>query len=195
MGDKKKNGYGRLALNIVLIVIISVFIGSMFYSINAKRVMHNEMPMPFGIGAAVVMSGSMEPELSVNDLVIAKAADTYNVGDIVIYQSGTTLVIHRIVQINDDEVITKGDANNAEDLPVQFSDIKGKAVFVIPFIGMIAKPLQTTAGKLVVVIIIAMLLTMSRKKEREKDDESINELVNEIKRLKAEIHDKPDQEV
>ena len=77
---------GRLIFRIALIVLLSVFIGTTVYTLNAKRVMHNALPMPFGVGSSVVLSGSMEPTLSVNDLVFIREADSYAEGDVVVYQ-------------------------------------------------------------------------------------------------------------
>ena len=53
-----------------------------------------------GLAPYVVLSGSMEPTLSVDDLVIVRAAEDYAVGDVVVYQSGHSLVIHRIVAMS-----------------------------------------------------------------------------------------------
>ena len=41
------------------------------YLWNASSLAGNAMPMPFGFGMAVVLSGSMEPVLSVNDLLLS----------------------------------------------------------------------------------------------------------------------------
>jgi signal peptidase len=78
-----------------------------------------------GYTAAVVMSGSMEPTLSVDDLVIIRKTDTISPGDIILYQIEGDLVIHRIVEIDGDTITTKGDANNTMDTPFDKSCIKG----------------------------------------------------------------------
>ena len=88
------------------------------------------MPMPSGFGAAVILSGSMEPELSIDDLIIVKKSDNYDVGDIVVYQRNYELIVHRIVEINGNNVITKGDANNIEDDPISKKQIIGKVVHI-----------------------------------------------------------------
>ena len=59
MKDKRK-----LFINIlrtVLLIICGTLIGVNVYLINAKTLAGNDLPMPFGYGAAVVLSGSLEP--------------------------------------------------------------------------------------------------------------------------------------
>ena len=94
---------------------VSLFIGLKLYSWNAENLVGNAMPMPFGYGISVVLSGSMEPELSANDLVIVRAQGSYNEGDIVVYQDRHSLVIHRIVSMGEDEVITRTDSTQYKD--------------------------------------------------------------------------------
>ena len=182
---KPKGRARRITFRILLILLISLFFGGAVYSLNARRVLGNAMPMPFGVGLSVVLSGSMEPTLSVNDLVVVHAADDYELDDIVVYQSGTDLVIHRIVDIQDEVYILKGDANNTADEPVPLSAIKGKEIFSIPYLGLFVRLLQTTVGKIVVIALAAFLLNRSWRKERSEGDEELDRIKDEIRRLKA----------
>ena len=54
----------RIVFRILIIVLIGVVLGSVVYTRNAKRVMHDEFPMPLGFEVSVVLTGSMEPTLS-----------------------------------------------------------------------------------------------------------------------------------
>ena len=182
--DNKNRRTGRLIYRIVLIVLLSVFLGGSVYSLNARRVMRNALPMPFGVGVSVVLSGSMEPTLSVNDLVIVRAAESYAEGDVVVYQSGSSLVIHRIVRVEDEYVVTKGDANNTEDDPVSLSAVKGRMAFAIPFLGLPVRLLQSTLGSFLVIVLIAALVSLSWRKERAEDDKKLDDIKEEIRRLK-----------
>lgn len=184
--EKAPRGRGkRTAFRILMIAVISVFFGATVYSINARRVVGNAMPMPFGVGLSVILSGSMEPTLSVNDLVIIKAADDYAVDDIVVYQSGSDLVIHRIIEKSDELLTTQGDANNTPDEPVALSAVKGKMIASVPCVGAVVRLLQTTLGKIVVIVLAAFLLTRSRQKERSEGDAELDQIKDEIRRLKA----------
>ena len=186
MSDKKKKSrVGSIIFRIVLIIIAGLTVGIGVFSWNASRLVGNQLPMPFGFGVSVVMSPSMEPVLHTNDLIFVTAQESYDVGDIIVYQEGEMLVIHRIVSIDGDTVITKGDANNISDDPILMEDIKAELSFRIPFIGVIFKYLKTVPGTLLVLVLAIFLLYRSRQKEREKDREELEDIVEEIKRLRS----------
>ena len=136
----------KSVIRISVLVLLAVLIGVSIYSINASMLGGNALPMPFGFGMTVVLSGSMEPELSVDDLLIVTPSDTYEVGDVVVYQTQRTAVVHRIVSIKGDKIITRGDANNTDDDPITKENIKGKVIFAIPFIGLIVNLIKTPFG-------------------------------------------------
>lgn len=184
--NKPRRKKSKLALRIIVICLVSLLVGSGIYSWNARRVMHNLLPMPFGVGTAVVLTGSMEPALSANDLVFVRAADSYATGDIVIYQNTNELVIHRIVSIDGETIVTQGDANNTPDDPISLSSVKGKLAFSIPFIGVLVRALQTLPGILIVCVLAFLLLHFSRQKEKQADEEKLDALKAEIRRLKKE---------
>ena len=89
-------------LRIALLTLICTILGLRLYSWNASTLVGNTMPMPFGYGSAIVLSGSMEPALHVDDLIIVKQSDNYKVGDIVVFQNSRELIIHRIICIDED---------------------------------------------------------------------------------------------
>lgn len=174
----------RLVLRLIVIVLASLLVGDGIYSLNARRVTHNLMPMPFGVGTSVVLTGSMEPALSVNDLILVRSADSYEVGDVVVYQSANMLVVHRIVSLDGETAVTQGDANNAADDPVSLSAIKGKMFFSVPLIGALVRVLQSLPGILIVCVLALLLLHFSRRKDQEDDDQELDAIKAEIRRLK-----------
>ena len=184
MSEKKKKlqAVGR----IVLLVVISLVIGSKVYEWNAQTLTGNAMPMPFGWGVSVVMSGSMEPALSVNDLVVIHRVDDYEVNDIVVYQDERSLVIHRIISEEDETVITMGDNNDTEDAPIKRSSIKGKAVLHIPFIGAVARVLKTPIGTILLLVLAVLLFELPYFRQRQKEEADIEAIKEEIRRLKDE---------
>ena len=171
---------------IVLIVFVSLVVGFNLYTWNAQSLMGNALPMPFGYGAAVVLTGSMEPTIGTSDLIIVAERPVYAVDDIVVYQSGKMLVVHRILEIADGIVTTKGDANNAPDAPVELSAVKGKVVTVIPGVGAVAKILKTPAATAVLVIGAVVLMEASFRKEKKKGDDELERIKEEIRKLKDE---------
>lgn len=179
---KRRQGIFR----IFLFVFISLFIGLTVYSWNAERLAGNAMPMPFGFGMSVVLSGSMEPELSVNDLVIIAEADVYEVGDIVVYQSENILIIHEIIETDGVTVVTKGTANNIADDPISVEAVKGKLVGRIPAIGLIVRLIRTPVGIVVILAAAFLLLRRSYRREKEQDEAELDAIKDEIRRLRGE---------
>lgn len=171
--EQKAETRRRFALRVVLYFVISLALAAGVYLWNAQTLGGDRMPMPFGRGAAVVLSGSMEPVLSANDLVFVKAAERYEPGDIVVYQAGGELIIHRIQSVSSDgsTVVTKGDANSVPDSPISVSAIKGKMTGSIPRVGGLVLALRSPIGVLAILAACAALMIFSGRTERRKPDE------------------------
>lgn len=176
----------KTVLRILLLTFAGIFAGLNLYLWNANTVVGNAMPMPFGYGMAVVLSGSMEPELSVDDVIIIKETGDYVLGDTVVFQSGTVPVVHRIIDIDGETVTTQGIANNSPDDPITMDMIKGELVGVIPGAGSAIRTVKTPAGVLIILAIAFFLLELSYRKEKQKDDADLDSIKDEIRRLKAE---------
>lgn len=176
----------KKTIRIILIVLCGAVLGINVYLTNANRLMGNSLPMPFGYGAAVVLSGSMEPEMSKGDLIVVKELETYRENDIVVYQSKSSLVVHRIITIDGDAVITQGDANNAPDDPISLSAIKGKVLLRIPYVGRVVNLIKTPIGTISIVAIAILLIEIPRRTEKKKDDEEKQKIIDEINRLREQ---------
>lgn len=183
---KKNKQLIKSIIRITLLVIVAVIIGVNVYMISASRLVGNTVPMPFGVGAAVVLSGSMEPELSVGDLLIIAERETYEVGDVVVYQDGRTAVTHRIISISEGEVITRGDANNTDDNPISLEQIKGKVVFAAPLVGYAVNVIKTPLGTVCILALAIFLLERSFHVEKEKSREELDYIKAEIEKIKQQ---------
>lgn len=186
MKERNNSNKKSALLRRIALALLGILLGLNVYIANARSLAGNNLPMPFGFGAAVVLSGSMEPELSVNDVIIVRESETYNINDIVVYDSGREMIVHRITEKNGDTLTTKGDANNISDEPISIEAVKGKVVFSIPHAGAAVKALRSPAG-IILIILAAILLTEgSFRRKKESDENRIEEIKEEIRRLKAE---------
>jgi len=172
----------------VVLAVLAVGIGMNVFSLNASRLTGNALPMPFGFGASVVLSGSMEPALSVGDLLIVREQESYEAGKIVVYQSGNLPVVHRIVDISEETVITCGDANNVNDEPFPITAIKGEVIAAIPYIGYAVWALKTPTAVVIMLAAAVLLVEWSfrtgkaeKEAEKEKLKEEIRALMDELK--------------
>lgn len=100
------------------------------------------VPSLWGQKPLVVISGSMEPTLKVGGILYYEKIDINELdeGDILVYQTKEHIISHRIVDINENGFITKGDINNSMDnYLVSDEQVLGKGTnWSIPFIGYYA---------------------------------------------------------
>ena len=170
----------------VIVAVFAILAGFGGYLFNAQKLAGNAMPMPFGVGAAIVLSGSMEPTLSVNDLVIVKEQDSYQVDDIVVYQERNHMVIHRVISVADEVLQTQGDANNVADEPISLTCVKGKMIAQVPSVGVVIQLLKAPIGFLTLFAIALYLMELSFRKEKQEDDDELERIKAEIRRLREE---------
>ena len=173
----------------IAVILFAIMAGVGVYLFNAQVIAGNPLPMPFGVGAAVVLSGSMEPTLSVNDLVFVSEQESYEEGDVVVFQESSYLVIHRIVDINGEQIVTQGDANNVADGPIDLSVIRGKMIFCIPKLGMLIQMIRTPVGIFVVFGLAIFLSEFSFRRTKEEDEEDFQNIKEEIRKLKKELEE------
>ena len=194
----KLNSRIKTILRTALLSIAALIVGLNVYSLNASRLAGDLVPMPMGVGATVVLSGSMEPTLSTGDLLIIAKQDSYQVDDVVVFQANRMAVVHRIVELYEKPVqgedgeeiqqmaITQGDANNTPDDPIQVSQIKGTVVFRLPIVGYLINMIKTPIGTILILALAIFLLERSFHKEREKDQDKLDAIRREIEKLKQQ---------
>lgn len=81
---------------------------------------------------------SMEPGISQGDIVFLRKAASYQVGDVVAYRSEALdrIVLHRIVAIRGDRLVTRGDNNEWDDSEQPSLDhVVGRRWFRVPGLG------------------------------------------------------------
>ena len=168
-----------------MITIACLLLGFSVYNCNSSRTTGDKLPMPFGIGMAVVISGSMEPTISIDDMILVKKADEYKLDDMVVFQSNNELIVHRIVNIEDDMITTRGDANNTDDEPIHVSSIKGKVVGIVDNIGWFIDFLKSPIVVITVLVCAILLMEFSFKKEKQEKNDKISKIKEEIRQLKG----------
>lgn len=102
------------------------------------------LPLLLSWGSYVVESGSMEPSISVGDVVLARPTaedDKVRVGRVYVFDDPRPtghLVVHRVVERRDDGTFTTaGDANDVTDLtPLEAAGIRARAVLLVPYVGL-----------------------------------------------------------
>lgn len=177
----------RSIIRITLLVLVALILGLNVYTLNASRLAGDTVPMPLGFGLAVVLSGSMEPEMSVGDLLVVVKSDSFDLRDVVVYQDGTITVTHRIIAISEDgEITTRGDANNEDDTPITADRIKGKVLVAIPLVGYLVNLIKSPIGTICILGLAVLLLERSFHNDKRKDEDELANIRKEIEKLKEE---------
>ena len=126
------------------------------------------VPRVFGYQLYTVVSGSMEPAIPVGSLLYIQSAQPENMvpDDVIAFYGGrdsTAVITHRVVENREfmGEFITKGDANEKEDMePVSYDNFIGKVRLAIPAAGKAAQVFSDTPGKIAAagLIVLAVFL-------------------------------------
>lgn len=115
------------------------------------------LPIPilrlFGFEAYHVVSCSMAPAIPEGSMVIVKRVSPLEIqaGDIIAFGKDRTVVTHRVISVNslDGSFVTKGDANDEEDLaPTLFVNVIGRVEAHIPLFGALFTLFTDGSGKL-----------------------------------------------
>lgn len=113
-------------------IIILIFV------ITFKFVYRTNLVKIGGIGALLVLTGSMEPTIFPNEIIIIKEQNQYKENDIITYRDKFGMLItHRIIGIEGENIITKGDSNNDEDEIITKDKIEGKVILHSAILGYI----------------------------------------------------------
>ena len=141
-----------------------------------------------GYECYTVISGSMQPEYNVGDLIYVKEVDvnSIKVGDDITFVLNEDLMVatHRVVRVDAEKqhFYTKGLANELEDSePVHFNNVIGVPQFSIPKLGYVSDFIQNPPGSYITIGIGVLLLIgvfgpdligLGKKKEKDEKKET-----------------------
>lgn len=142
---------GTLVLGILVCLLI-IILGIQAYN---KLIVRDETASILGYNYKTVLTGSMEPAIPVGSIVITKEQSSYEMEDIISFQEKGSIITHRIIRIDRERYITKGDANNVADTEeVQQKQILGKVILTIPLLGYLVMWLMSPVGIISLFIIM-----------------------------------------
>ncbi len=151
----------------VLLVLVTLLILFLVYRIVSIKFFNKDVTLRYTFYE--IATGSMEPTLNVKDFIIVKESDKYSVGDIITYKEDNSYITHRIIKINGDTLVTKGDANNSEDKIISKSEVIGKVVKIIPKGGVIKEIILTPKiifTLLVTLVLINLCFSLTKKEDK-----------------------------
>ncbi len=133
----------QIILN-TLLVIIGLLLLVALYNLYNIRIQKKDYTNYFGYTTFNITSGSMEPTIYIDDYVFVKLNNkNIKKGDIITFKKNNTIITHRIVSIDKNTIITKGDNNNVEDEPIKRKDVIGKVIHIGHEYGIYLKIIKT----------------------------------------------------
>lgn len=178
-----KKLFGKVG-NVLSITVVVIEIAVIAILLVTK--ISGNIPMLFGHHVFVIRTGSMEPELNIDDVIISRQykGEDLVAGDVVTYigKEGVMKgqpVTHEVVRVDGNTVVTKGVANPTEDKPITRSDIVSVMVYKTVVLDKIYRVLNSTPGFICLIVlpltamIVAEIIGTVReiKKEGERTDE------------------------
>lgn len=170
----------KILVKVIYILLLPIILWELIIVIKTIK-NPNETPDVFGIKTFTIISGSMEPNISVNDFVIIKEVDEAEIkkGDIISFKINGEIITHRVIDIEIDEntketlYTTQGDANNIQDsTKIKFENIEGKYIGKIPKIGGILIALKSKTKLAIIIIILLIIYILEERNSRKKIERS-----------------------
>lgn len=169
---------------IILVSLIVLFIINLILSFE-------ENTHILGIYMFNIVSESMEPTFYKDDLAVVKKSklEELKKGEIITFKQEDRIISHRIFNITNEkgkiQFITKGDNNDVQDKePVEFQNIYGRVLFIIPKLGKAVHYLQNSRGFINILIFIVIVYVLISLKDKQKNTRKIKRKKYELKKLR-----------
>ena len=192
--------------NLINLIAILLIAASIFVLLTVVMTPADQVPQVMGFSILRVLTGSMEPEIPENAMLLVRKTDpeTLKAGDVISFYSPDPLLdgalnTHRILRVEREgdrlQFITKGDANPAEDQQrVSEDSVVGKVVFVSTAIGklvrLISNPLVFGLAILLplAIMLIGNLVSALRSAillARQEEEEAVRQALEDLKTLRS----------
>ena len=189
---------------------IGLILVSVFVLLSVVLTPAGQVPQVLGYSVFRVMTGSMEPEIRSDSLLVVKKIPPEEIapGDVISFFSPDPMLegavnTHRVVRIEKEngrtQFITKGDANVIEDTyPVDASALVGKAVFKSYWLGktvsLLSNPLVFGT---IILLPLAIILVMNLCRAvriaadiaKKEEEEAVRKALEEIKAKQNSKHE------
>ena len=181
---------------------IALILVSVFVLLSVVLTPAGQVPQVLGYSVFRVMTGSMEPEIRENSLLVVKKTPPEDIapGDVISFFSPDPMLegavnTHRVVRVEKEngriQFITKGDANVIEDTyPVDASALVGRAVFKSYGLGkavsLLSNPLVFGIIILLPLLVILLMnlyraVRIAADIAKKEEEEAVRKALEEIK--------------
>lgn len=158
-------------LNIFLTIVTIIIVIGIYYIYQIK-IIKSDYANLFGYTFFEVATGSMSPTIEIGDVVIVKLTKEVEENDIIVYKENKSIITHRLIEKDEQQLITRGDANNSEDKPITENMVLGEVIKIVPHLGNWRKVLTSpeVVGLIILLIVIFTIGFIYTSKSEENDD-------------------------
>lgn len=159
-------------INLIIFILVIIAIIAIWTSIQLN-VQNKEYVNILGYSIFSTETGSMSPTIEKGDIVIVKIGEPIKEQDIVTYKKENAIITHRIIKIDEETIITKGDNNNTQDEEITQENIIGKVVYIINNVEIWKKvfsDISVITPVSITVILFIILVSYKEKKTGDKND-------------------------
>lgn len=169
--EKKRKSMpkGLKVIGNIIYYITFLFVVALLLLVVVQRFSDNKMSIA-GYRMFNILTGSMEPEYKVGDVLISKEIEPKDIqlGDDIVYlgkeKPFTDLIVtHRVVDLNREEdgsysFITRGIANDVNDPIIKDSQVYGKIVYKVKVFSLLSKAINNMYVFFFVIFIPVVIL-------------------------------------
>lgn len=157
-----------IIINLVIFILGIIAILAIWTSIQLN-VQKKEYANIFGYSIFSTETGSMSPTMEIGDVIIVKIGEQVQEKDIITYKKDNSFITHRIVKIEGNSIIAKGDNNNTQDEEITQDAVVGKVVFIINNVEIwknVFSDINVIIPIIITVILLVILICYKEKGEQ-----------------------------
>lgn len=156
----------NIIINLIIFILVIIAMAAIWTSIQLN-VQNKEYINIFGYSMFSTATGSMSPTIKIGDIVFVKIGEDAKEEDIITYKKDNEFITHRIIKIDGESIIAKGDNNNTEDEAITKEAIIGKVVFTINNVEVWKKVFSEKSVIIPIVITVILLVILVSYKEKD----------------------------
>lgn len=168
--NKILNIIKKIIINLIIFILGIIAIIAIWMSIQLN-IQNKEYVNIFGYSIFSTATGSMSPTIEKGDIVFVKIGEQTKEKDIITYKKDNEFITHRIVKIEGENIIARGDNNNTDDEAITKDMILGKVVLVIKNVEVWKRVFSDFSVIIPIIItIILIVILVAYKETGEKND-------------------------
>lgn len=172
----------KYLLTTLVVLILAVVLIQRFSNNNIKV---------FGYSIYTIVSESMKPEYDIGDMIFVKNVDKQDIklNDDIVYMGNIDsydgkIITHRVIRIDNNQIVTKGINNPIEDPPIKYDQVYGKVAFKLCILSTFSKLMNNNLMFYIIVFVPFTILIFldlrdivlgREEREEEKEKEKITE--------------------